>query len=193
MMATSSSLSIALRYASYSCLALGLSLVASAGYIQTKADLAQLLIARAYQLQLTSNTPQKPWPWADTNIMAKLIIKEHADYILADASMRNLAFGPTHMSQTAMPGSYGNSVIVGHRDTHFEKLKDIQLGESIQIERDGIRIHYVVSETAIVDESEVAVTEQLDATALTLITCYPFNSINPDPKQRFVVRAIKVS
>lgn len=188
-----SSLSDILRYAAYCCLAMGLGLITSAGYIQTKAEIAQLLIARAYEHRVNTDSPQKPWPWADTTILAKLIIKQQTEYILADASMRNLAFGPAHMSQTAIPGTYGNSVIIGHRDTHFEKLKDIQLGEIIQIERDGIRIHYRVAETAIVDESEVDVIERLEKTALTLITCYPFNSIHPNPKQRFVVRAIKES
>jgi sortase A len=184
-------LSDVLRWATYACLAIGLILISSAGYIQSKAQVAQLLIARAYQKQLDTNEPQKPWPWADTVVMAKLIIKQNADYILADASMRNLAFGPTHVSHTAKPGTYGNSVIVGHRDTHFEKLKDVELGELIQIEKDGVRIHYRVAEKMIVDDTEVAVMESLDANALTLITCYPFNSIDPNPKQRFVVRAIK--
>jgi len=185
------SLSKMLHYAAIACMLIGLGLVSSAAYIQTKAELAQLLIARAYRLQSATNEPQKPWPWADTSVIAKLIIKQHTDYVLADASMRNLAFGPTHMSHTSVPGSYGNSVIVGHRDTHFEKLKDIQLGEIIQIEREGIRIHYRVAETAIVHESDVAVSAQLDASALTLITCYPFNSVAANPELRYVVRAIK--
>lgn len=188
---TAATLSDLLRYATYACLMLGLILISSAGYIQSKAQVAQMLIARAYHKQLETNIPHKPWPWADTLVMAKLIIKQKADYILADASMRNLAFGPTHVSYTAEPGTYGNSVIVGHRDTHFEKLKDVELGELIQIEKDGLRIHYRVAEKLIVNETDVAVMESLDANALTLITCYPFNSIDPNPTQRFVVRAIK--
>ena len=154
-------LSKALRYAAYGSLVLGLSFLSSAGYIQLKAEMAQLLIARAYHQQLSTNLPHKPWPWADTTVMAKLIIKQHTDYILANASMRNLAFGPTHMSDSSLPGTFGNSVIVGHRDTHFEKLKDIQLGEIIQIEKDGVRVQYRVAETAIVDQSEVNVMQHL--------------------------------
>jgi hypothetical protein len=44
-------------------------------------------------------------------------------YILAGASGRNLAFGPTHVSSKSIPGEKGNSVIIGHRDTQFNSLK----------------------------------------------------------------------
>lgn len=172
---------------------LGLSLVVNASYIQLKAELAQVLIASAYAQQITTQTPQKPWPWADTQVLAKLTIGDQSDYILADASMRNLAFGPAHMSQTSALGEQGNSVVVGHRDTHFSHLQNVKVGESIYVQLPEKTTEYRIEEIAIVDESEVAVIDNLPITALTLITCYPFNDINPNPKQRLVVRAVKIT
>jgi sortase A len=172
---------------------IGLTLLVNASYIQLKAELAQVLIASAYAQQIATKTPHKPWPWADTQVLAKLKIGNQTDYILADANMRNLAFGPAHMSQTSALGEQGNSVIVGHRDTHFSHLQDVKVGEIIYVQLPDKTTEYRIEEIAIVDESEVSVIDGLPITALTLITCYPFNGINPNPRQRFVVRAVKIT
>ncbi|MGB3726298.1 MAG: class GN sortase [Glaciecola sp.] len=172
---------------------IGLALLTSGFYIQLKAQMAQLLIAHAYQQQRTTNESIKPWPWADTHVAARIKIKHQWMYVLFGASARNLAFGPTVIANTSLPGTRGNSVVVGHRDTHFEVLQHVHVGERIKVERNGTTIDYEVIDTAIVDQSSISVTAPLDDTALTLITCYPFNDISPNPKQRFVVRAIKIS
>lgn len=171
----------------------GLTFLVNASYIQLKAELAQVLIASAYAQQIATQTPQKPWPWADTQVLAKLKIGRQTDYILADANMRNLAFGPAHMSQTSDLGEQGNSVVVGHRDTHFSHLQNVKVGEIIYVQLPNKTTEYRIEEIAIVDESEVAVIDNLPITALTLITCYPFNDVNPNPHQRFVVRAVKIT
>lgn len=172
---------------------LGAILLSKASYIQAKAVISQLLIERAYNQQVANNQAKKPWPWADTHVSAKLIIKGKTDYVLAGASGRNLAFGPAHLSSSAIPGSVGNSVIAGHRDTHFAHLEHIESGEHIKLEKNGITIEYEVVETAIVNEFDAHILAPMDIPALTLITCYPFNDIRPNPKLRFVVRAIKIS
>jgi len=171
----------------------GLFLLGNASYIHLKAALAQVLIANAYAKQVKSQDMQKPWPWADTQVSAKLTIKGRSDYVLSDASGRNLAFGPAHVASTAMPGTVGNSVIVGHRDTHFAHLEGVQIGETIQLEKGGVKIEYQVLETAVVNENDTQVMAPLSSTALTLITCYPFNDISPNPHLRYVIRAIKIS
>lgn len=174
----------------------GILMIGQAGYIHAKAELAQILIAKAYSEQTASVSPianKKPWPWADTSVVAKLTIKKQDSFILSGANGRNLAFGPTHMAHTAIPGNNGNSVIVGHRDTHFAHLQNVQLGETISIEERGKKIDYRVSEIAVVNETDVKVAGPMQQTALTLITCYPFNDVSPNPTLRYVVRAIKIS
>lgn len=180
------------QFLAVSTFLIGFTLIVNASYIQLKAQLAQCLIASAYAQQMTSKTPQKPWPWADTQVLAKLQIGDNTDYVLADASMRNLAFGPAHMSQTSPIGEQGNSVIVGHRDTHFAHLQHVKVGQRISVQQPDKSTEYRIEEISIVDASDIGVIDDLPATALTLITCYPFNDINPNPKRRFVVRAIAV-
>ena len=45
-----------------------------------------------------------------------------------------MAFGPGHLSASSLPGQPGNSVIAGHRDTHFNFLQYVEVGESLVIE-----------------------------------------------------------
>lgn len=181
------------KYLAITLVIVGLVLVGKATYIHAKAQLAQILIAQAYTKQTYNQQAHKPWPWADTHVVAKLTIKNETHFILAGASGRNLAFGPSHIKSTATPGSLGNSVIVGHRDTHFKHLQNVVLGETIIIEKGGSEIHYTVTEIALVHESKTEVLAPVQHTALTLITCYPFNNVSPNPNQRWVIRAVKIS
>lgn len=176
-----------------SMMLIGIGLILNASYIQLKAQLAQVLLSSAYakQIQQTKQAPIKPWPWADTHVVAKLEILGQTDYVLANASMRNLAFGPTHVDQSAALGSDGNSVIIGHRDTHFSHLQDVKIGTPIRLHHGGELTQYAVVETLVVNEEQVAALVNMHTSALTLITCYPFNDISPNPTKRFVVRAIK--
>jgi sortase A len=183
------------RIVACSILLVGIGLLVNASYIQLKAQLAQVLMASAYaKHSLNSGTQaQKPWPWADTHVIAKLEIQGKSEYVLSNASMRNLAFGPAHMPQTAPLGSQGNSVIVGHRDTHFSRLQNVKVGEIISLHQPHKQTRYKIEEIIVVHQTQMDVTAQLQQSALTLITCYPFNGLDPNPQQRFVVRAIELA
>lgn len=169
-------------------------------YIFAKAELAQRLIARAWHKSLDFNEPVKPWPWADTYPMAELHIKDRTWFVLAGASGRNLAFAPSHVSATPKPGQSGNSVIVGHRDTQFNSLKTLQKGDIIDISTRHTQQRFQIIQLRIAHESQVEYLQNdetingvaLDGVSLTLITCYPFDSILPDPTHRYVVRAIAI-
>lgn len=173
---------------------IGLWLCFSGAYIHAKAYLAQCLLERSWQ-QLVSQKPKvpiKPWPWADTHPVAKIAFPRlnWSAIVLHGASGAALAFGPGHMSNSALPGDLGNSVIAGHRDTHFSTLRSLRIGDRIEIERpeNGTRA-FIVSATWIVDENDTAVIRELDTSALTLITCYPFDAQVPGGPLRFIVRA----
>ncbi|MEP0176709.1 MAG: class GN sortase [Paraglaciecola sp.] len=169
-------------------------------YIFAKAELAQQLIARAWHKSLDFNEPVKPWPWADTHPMAELQIKDKTWFVLAGASGRNLAFAPSHVSATPKPGQSGNSVIVGHRDTQFNSLKTLQKGDIIDISTRQTQQRFQIIQLQIAHESQVEYLQNdetingvaLDGVSLTLITCYPFDSILPNPTHRYVVRAIAI-
>jgi sortase A len=89
---------------------------------------------------------------------------------------------------SALPGGPGNIALSAHRDSFFRPLKDIAVGDAIELQtRTGVQ-HFQVAETRIVDPLDVSVLNATDATILTLITCYPFYYVGYAP-DRYVVRA----
>jgi sortase A len=169
-------------------------------YIFAKAELAQYLIAHAWHKNLQSVKQHKPWPWADTHPIAELIIKDKNWFVLAGASGRNLAFAPTHVSATPEPGAIGNSVIVGHRDTQFNSLKRLNKGDIIEVKTKRSRQKFKVTMLRVAHQSQIEYmqsseennTFNIDQAYLTLITCYPFDSLVPEPTHRYIVRAIAI-
>ena len=113
--------------------------------------------------------------------------------VLAGGSGRTLAFGPGHLSASALPGEVGNSVIAGHRDTHFSFLRDIEIGDSVLVERIGGRKHlYKVIGIDVVDSRRGSLLLDTDAAILSLVTCYPFDASEAGGPLRYVVTARKV-
>lgn len=88
---------------------------------------------------------------------------------------------------TAAPGESGNIGIAGHRDSFFRKLKDITIGDSIELVTRKNSIIYVVNRVSIVDPSDTSVLGS-HSNSLTLVTCYPFYFIGSAP-QRYIVQA----
>ena len=90
---------------------------------------------------------------------------------------------------TAFPGSRGNVGIAAHRDTHFRGLKDVAIGDVIELGTlDNTRV-YRITAMEIVDPSDVHVLDDTGESLLTLVTCYPFYFVGNAP-QRYIVRAI---
>ena len=150
---------------------------------------------RAWMRSQEDSDRQVPWPWADTWPIARLSARS-GDVnliVLAGGSGRTLAFGPGHLSASSLPGDRGNSVIAGHRDTHFSFLRDIEIGESVLIERIGGRRHlYKVIGIDVVDSRRGSLLLDTDDSILSLVTCYPFESAEPGGPMRYVVTAKKI-
>jgi sortase A len=89
---------------------------------------------------------------------------------------------------TAMPGEDGNLAIAGHRDGFFRGLKDIAIGDQVEIRSPGESETYIVDSTEIVTPDDVRVLEGGPIHTVTLITCYPFYFVGDAPK-RFIVKA----
>jgi sortase A len=92
---------------------------------------------------------------------------------------------------TVMPGEVGNVALSAHRDSYFRPLKDVILGDRIELRTQNGVLDFEVSEITIVDSQDISVLDQTDTTVLTLITCYPFYYVGYAP-DRFIVRAIPV-
>jgi sortase A len=112
--------------------------------------------------------------------------------VVEGTTARALRKGPGHLEGSAMPGKSGNTVIAGHRDTHFRMLKDVAVGDEIRIDAAERSYRYRIVETSIVSPKDVRSLRPESDAVITLITCYPFYFIGPAPK-RFVVRARAIS
>jgi sortase A len=169
--------------------------IAAAGWIHAKAHVAQHLIASAWTQARDGGPSRRPWPWADMRPVARLMVPALGVdlFVLDDASPRSLAFGPAHVSGTAAPGVKGNTVIIAHRDTHFAFLREMALDDEIEVEAaHGAISRYRVREVTIVDRNETRVMDAADAPQLTLITCFPFDALQPGTALRYVVIAERI-
>src|ERR1700754_2173751 len=125
----------------------GLVLFGQGVYIHAKALLAQVLLQRAFAETIETGRATKPWSWADTWPVARIEIKRlHASAIvLAGSSGQALAFGPGHVENTPDAGEPGVAVYSAHRDTHFAFLKNVTIGDEIDVtRRDGRAFRYRV-------------------------------------------------
>lgn len=166
--------------------------MADAFYIHAKAVLAQHLLENAWDRAQKGEQLAKPWSWADTWPLARLTVPELEvdQIILSGASGRVLAFGPGLVTGTANPGIPGNTVFSGHRDTHFSWLQEARDGTEIHLDLPGgERISYSVVDKSVHHESESDLLEPTGSPMLRLITCYPFDEIQPGGPLRYVVSA----
>jgi len=173
----------------------GTCLCSRALYLRAKAELAGILIRRAWTHSLETGQPHAPWSWADTHPIARLQISRlgYDEIVLENASPRNLAFGPARLLSGVQIGEPGNLVLAGHRTSWFKPLQGIAQNDSIQLDwfDSHRRLHqrtYTVNEIRVVDPQDVALLAPTSEDALTLITCYPFGHGLGSP-QRFIVRA----
>lgn len=170
----------------------GLVLFGEAAYIHAKALLAQMLLERSWSQRLddTVIAAARPWPWADTEPVARLQVPRLGvrQIVLAGASGRTLAFGPAHLDGTAIPGAPGNSIVTGHRDTHFSFLRDLVTGDVIHVQRyDGIWMDYRVTGATVLDARTARFDQTPGRRALTLVTCYPFDAVATGGPLRYAV------
>lgn len=168
---------------------------AQGAYIPAKAWLAQELLQRAWRREADGHENTPPWPWADTSPVARLSARagEVELIVLAGDSGRTLAFGPGHLSISAEPGEPGNSIIAGHRDTHFAFLRYLRPEDSIRVEMPDGREHlFTVTNLDVVDARRGSLLLDSDEPMLTLVTCYPFDTLTPGGPLRYVVTAAMV-
>jgi sortase A len=97
--------------------------------------------------------------------------------------------GVGHIAGTALFGQNGNVGLAGHRDGFFRGLKDIKVGDRIDLEEPGRTETYIVDSLRIVNPKDLSVLRSSGKRVLTLVTCYPFYYFGNAP-QRFIVHAV---
>jgi sortase A len=164
-------------------------------YIHAKAMLAQVLLDRAFAETIATGHAVKPWPWADTWPDARITVKRlgASAIALAGSSGQALAFGPGHVERTADAGERGVAVYAAHRDTHFRFLKDVAIGDEIDVTRhDGKTFRYRADGSSIVRFDQSGIDPFATGHELVLTTCWPFDAITHGPL-RYALHATMIS
>lgn len=110
--------------------------------------------------------------------------------VLKGTSDTTLDRGIGHIEDTAMPGTIGNSGLAGHRDGFFRGLKDVNVGDAIELQTLRETQTYRIERAWIVNPDDVSVLDPTPGQSITLVTCYPFYFVGSAP-QRYIVRAVR--
>jgi sortase A len=111
--------------------------------------------------------------------------------LYSDASELNLNRGAGLIPGMARLGDKGNVGIAGHRDGYFRLLRNVKVGEIIQVRTAAARYFYQVAALNIVAPTDARLLAPTALPAVTLVTCYPFYFVGNAP-QRFVVRGVLI-
>lgn len=172
---------------------IGITVFAYGAYTPIKAELAQYLIQSAWSTSNNTGSPVKPWRWMDSHPVMRLSSDKHdQDLIVLSGDTGNvLAFGPGHNTNTDYPGRGGTTLISGHRDTHFEFLQDISMGDELKLDSilDNNHYTYKVNDIKIIDSDKQDISISNTQSELKLVTCYPFNTPIAGGPLRYVVSA----
>jgi sortase A len=108
--------------------------------------------------------------------------------VLEGSDDATLSRGAGHIEDTPYPGEAGNVGIAGHRDTVFRPLRNIHVGDALDLTTTDRIFRYKISKTLIVGPDDVYVLDPTKSPTLTLVTCYPFDYVGHAPR-RFIVQA----
>jgi len=120
--------------------------------------------------------------------------------IVEGVQLSDLARGPGHYLDSAMPGQVGNFAVAGHRATHgngFMQLNTLRAGDAVVVETRTTWFTYRVTTSELVLPTQVSVVDpvpdQPGATPtqklLTLTTCDPWYSAT----HRLIVHGVLAS
>lgn len=173
---------------------IGLILFGDGAYIHAKAWLAQVLLERAFDRSIATGQAVKPWSWADTWPVARIEVRRigASAIVLEGASGQALAFGPGHIDHTADAGERGIAVYAAHRDTHFRFLRNVAIGDVIDVTRgDGQHFRYRADASAVVRFDASGIDPMAGGFGLILATCWPFDGATSGP-ERYILHATLV-
>lgn len=181
-----------MRYLTLGIIVLALLLGASGLWIQAKAQLGQILLETAWNKTLATRTVQKPWPWADTWPVAKVIVPslERSFIVLDGVSGEAMAFGPGTINTISADDAEQLIAIGGHRDSHMQFLEHLKLDNIVHLQlANGTQNTYRVNRTIVANSAHEKLAVPADKSLLVMITCYPFNALQTGGPMRYVVIA----
>jgi len=171
--------------------------------IATLEEAREALIDEPFHASASPHTPDMSL-WSASRIdawrRASNTVRDRPQAVLSLASVdlrvpvfegtnhRNLDKGAGRIEGTARIGELGNIGLAAHRDGYFRALKDVRIGDRVQLTTLREVQTYRIVATAVVDPTAVEVLAPTEKPMLTLVTCYPFYFVGSAPR-RFIVHA----
>jgi sortase A len=112
--------------------------------------------------------------------------------IFQGTSDPELARGVGHYLTSVLPGEEDNAVLAGHRETVFNRLDELKLGQKINVSTSAGVFQYKIKKFRVVQRTDRSVIVPTPHAVLTLVTCYPINFVGTT-HQSYVVSADLVS
>ena len=157
---------------------------------------------------LTTTDYSQPTTWFSGDLPAPPALVSKVNYYtlhfprlriesVVEIGGEDLKKNPIQFAGTALPGSFGNTVIFGHSTlpqffkpgnsiSIFNHLPEAKVGDEVTVSYDGITYRYVVRNISVVSPTQIEILAQrYDKHELTLVTCVPLGTY----LKRFVVRA----
>ena len=88
-----------------------------------------------------------------------------------------LSRGVGHYSKSVLPGMDDNTFLAGHRNTVFNRLGELEVGDLILVKTEAGIFTYQAKSFRVVSRADRTVIMPSEKGTLTLSTCYPFNNI----------------
>lgn len=114
------------------------------------------------------------------NVNAPIVFEPSFDENKIQTALQN---GVVHYGNTPNPGQPGNSVIVGHSSNDwwepgnfkfvFVLLDKLAVGDTFQVNYQGKQLDYQITETKVVEPTDLTVLAPTSEPTMTLITCTP--------------------
>ena len=129
---------------------------------------------------------------SEQNVVGTLHIRDKAFIVHDNVAAKTLKNSIGWLNNSSLPPKGGPCVLMGHRNTQFRILKDVEIGEQLIFETPN-KEQYVYEVKAIEileSDSDLRFTAS-EGSTLVLVTCYPFYYSGHAP-QKYVVTAIAI-
>lgn len=141
--------------------------------------------------QTITQTEAKPVTYDDFHLIIPVLntnapVIADVDGTNKDTYFKALQGGVAHYKNTSKPGEGSNIFIFGHSSYYawdpgkykdiFKNLEDIKVGDEIDVWNNKKEYKYKVTETKVVEPTDVSVLKPTKTEQVTLMTCYPPNT-----------------
>ena len=146
------------------------------------------------EIAAVTEAPAATAPYNANGILGHLIVDGSSVMVRDNIDADTLEKSPGWMPDSALPGTEGMSVILGHRNRkHLKLIEDVQVGDEISFRfvSDNRLVSYTVTEVQIFEKTADWTLPVSDENILVLVTCYPFQYTGSAPGKFQILSRIR--